>query len=199
MSDTTTSCALCEARDFPEEDYSKHGLGRCIKRSTMSDNDFKFQISVKLGDALFNVRGATAAEFADNLAFAAKNASQVVAFCEDFKTPTTTQPSAGAVTPTSPSTPTPAPGALFPPNPAPPGAHRVTINGVEEKHGEGNDGKPWHLYKVTFSDGIVASTFDPLLASVVKKIYQEGSGCVAFTKPAKNPKYRDLESLQRAL
>src|ERR1017187_8407751 len=135
----------------------------------MSENDFKFQISVKLGEDLFNVRGATSEEFATNLAFAAKNTSQVRAFCEDFKIPTTTQHSAGAeLLPPLLLLP-PVPGALFPPNPAPPGAHRVTINGVEEKQGEGNDGKPWHLYKVTFSDGRVASTFDPLLASVVKR------------------------------
>src|SRR5574343_1068661 len=152
--------------------------------------DFKFQISVKIADALLNVRAATPEEFDANLRFVDKNASQVLAFCNTFKALPPAQPlSGGGFSSPAPSTPTgPAAGSFSPP------ARAVKIVSVEDNEGETN-GKAWGLTKIKLSDGRSASAFDPLLRSVIKTLYAEGASCVVTTKPSKNPKYLDVEAV----
>lgn len=165
----------------------------------MSDN-WSYQLSVKVGDALWNIRGDSADDFAANLAFAHKNASQVRAFCEDFKVqPQTHQTSGGAGSHISTSYPPTSPAPAAPFSTPPPGAHVVRVTGIEEKEGVSeSSGKGWKKWTVSFDDGRKATTFDALVAAVAKKVYGEGAPCVAITKPAKNPKYTDLEAIQRA-
>lgn len=171
----------------------------------MSEN-WTFQISKKLGDSLFNVRGATQEEFAANLAFAHKNASQVKAFCDDFTTPTNPQSGGGAGTGTVPTPAgpvhTPAPAApSYPPSqgwPAP-RAGAVTISSVNTSTGTGKTGKPWTRFAVKFSDGRSAATFDALIGKLAQSFQANGESCIPQITPNENPKFAaDLDSLGRA-
>jgi hypothetical protein len=155
-------------------------------------DSFALQLSVKIGDALFNVRGESREEFALNLKFAHDNAAQVRAFCEEFK-PSAPAPQ-GFYT-------TPARGATYtPPAPAAPTVttEAVRVVGIETKEGVSDNGKPWKVWNVKFSSGKSASTFDALVASVAKAVHAEDAYCVPTFKPSKNPKFTDLDSIQRA-
>ena len=169
----------------------------------MSEN-WKFQISVKTGDTMVNVRAETPEEFDANLRFVDKNAAQLLAFAEALKPhtpmPTTFGTGAGSPTASQPPTSAPAPGFYSQNlNSPPPGAHRVQVVGVETKEGVSEaTGKPWKKWSVKFSDGRQASTFDSLVASIALKAQADGFDVVAITKPSKNPKYTDLDALQRA-
>jgi hypothetical protein len=152
--------------------------------------DFKFQISVKFGEGMVNVRAKDAQEFADALAFAHKNAPQLLAFCEEFKPHKIPSFGGGSAT-SAPPEPAAAPFSN------PPGAHVTKVTGIEEKSGiSEKTGKPWTKWNVSFSDGRKAGTFDQLLVSVARKIFSEGSGCVAVC--SQNGKYWNLDRIDRA-
>jgi hypothetical protein len=174
----------------------------------MSEN-WIFQVSVKTPNgSLFNVRGENPDEFAANLAFAHKNASQVKAFCNDFTTPTNQPSGGGAGTeapPAHPVTPPPAPAAPSydhqPPSqgwPAP-RAGAVTIASVNTFTGTGKTGKPWTRFAVKFSDGRAAATFDALIGKLAQSFQANGESCIPQITPNENPKFAaDLDSLGRA-
>src|SRR5450631_1008666 len=183
------------------------------QESEAMSEDWTFQVSVKTPEgSLFNVRGATPDEFAANLLFAAKNASQVKAFCLDFTHPNGQPNSGGTGTGSAPPTvvpvtPPPAPAASFygnqppsnwPNEPSGRGA-AVKISSVNTSTGTGKTGKPWTRFAVKFSDGRSAATFDALVGKLAQSFQANGESCVPQITPNENPKFAaDLDSLGRA-
>lgn len=77
-------------------------------------------------------------------------------------------------------------------SPAIQAAAPLTVVEVTEKRGEGPRG-PWLLFRVSFSDGRVAGTFNDKIAEVARKAKATGQGVEALiTEKGKNPELEEI-------
>lgn len=150
--------------------------------------NFKYQLSVKLGNDLLNLRAETPEEFSAQLKWAVENAEQLQIACTALQKPEPVRPAA-----------TPRPAPIAPQEGAGREIGPIQLEGVEIKKGP-RDGPPWKspMYVVKW-DGSSASTFDGLNGKAAMGFWTQGNPCFLTVEPSpKNPKFQNLLSIRMA-
>jgi hypothetical protein len=163
----------------------------------MEENGWKYQLSLKFGGSLLNVRADSAEEFAADM-------DEVVKLSEAIKR------TAGAYEPITPAASFPVSAPQYPiadvraaPPPAPASAPApaqgqevgpVTVEKIDQTSGVGQSGKPYTRFMVQFSGNVKASTFDSLTAGAAKSLL----GKLAYATLTKWEKGYNLESVRAA-
>lgn len=167
-------------------------------------NDFKYQISIKIGNDLLNLRTDTPEEFGSQLKWAVENAEQLQIACAAFQKPEPVRLAAtsgrypsqeGAGRPWDPPQGLATPGVAN----APAEIGPIQLEGVEIKKA-GRNGVPFKksLYIVKW-DGASATTFDPLVGKASMGFWAQGHPCYVTVEPsAYNPRYTNLVSIRMA-